>query len=40
MDNIRVFLWLTLLGMVWITYTAWNADYGADEEYRLQQAPL
>ena len=29
MDNIRVFLWLTLLGMVWLVYTAWNADYGA-----------
>ena len=29
MDNIRVFLWLTLLGMVWLTYTAWQADYGA-----------
>ena len=29
MDNIRVFLWLTLLGMAWLTYTAWQADYGA-----------
>src|SRR6188474_739647 len=29
MDNIRVFLWLTLLGMAWLVYTAWNADYGA-----------
>jgi YidC/Oxa1 family membrane protein insertase len=29
MDNIRVFLWLTLLGMAWLTYTAWMADYGA-----------
>jgi YidC/Oxa1 family membrane protein insertase len=28
MDNIRVFLWLTLLGMAWLTYTAWTADYG------------
>jgi YidC/Oxa1 family membrane protein insertase len=28
MDNIRVFLWLTLLGMGWLTYTAWMADYG------------
>jgi YidC/Oxa1 family membrane protein insertase len=27
MDNIRVFLWLTLLGMAWLTYTAWQADY-------------
>ena len=29
MDNIRVFLWLTLLGMAWLTYTAWQADYAA-----------
>jgi YidC/Oxa1 family membrane protein insertase len=29
MDNIRVFLWLTLLGMAWLTYMAWVADYGA-----------
>jgi len=29
MDNIRVFLWLTLLAMGWLTYTAWNADYSA-----------
>ena len=29
MDNIRVFLWLTLLGMAWLDYTAWVADYGA-----------
>ncbi len=28
MDNIRVFLWLTLLGMAWLVYTAWVADYG------------
>jgi YidC/Oxa1 family membrane protein insertase len=27
MDNIRLFLWLTLLGMAWLTYTAWMADY-------------
>jgi YidC/Oxa1 family membrane protein insertase len=27
MDNIRVFLWLTLFGMAWLTYTAWVADY-------------
>jgi YidC/Oxa1 family membrane protein insertase len=31
MDNIRVFLWLTLLGMAWLTYTAWVADYGRGE---------
>src|SRR5262245_41997316 len=29
MDNIRVFLWLLLLGMAWLVYTAWVADYGA-----------
>jgi YidC/Oxa1 family membrane protein insertase len=28
MDNLRVFLWLTLLGMAWLTYTAWVTDYG------------
>jgi YidC/Oxa1 family membrane protein insertase len=28
MNNIRVFLWLTLLGMAYLTYTAWVADYG------------
>src|SRR5262245_41928640 len=28
MDNIRVFLWLTLAGMAWLVYTAWIADYG------------
>jgi len=29
MNNIRLFLWLTLAGMAWLTYTAWTADYGA-----------
>src|SRR5688572_12865323 len=29
MNNIRVFLWLTLLGMAYLTYTAWVADYRA-----------
>lgn len=29
MNNIRLFLWLTLAGMAWLTYTAWVADYGA-----------
>src|SRR5512134_1671349 len=29
MHNIRVFLWLTLLGMAFLVYTAWVADYGA-----------
>src|SRR6185295_3264012 len=28
MDNIRVFLWITLAGMAWLTYTTWNAEYG------------
>jgi YidC/Oxa1 family membrane protein insertase len=28
MNNIRVFLWLTLLGTAWLTYTQWQADYG------------
>ncbi|HXS79289.1 MAG TPA: membrane protein insertase YidC [Gammaproteobacteria bacterium] len=29
MNNIRLFLWLTLAGAAWLTYTAWMADYGA-----------
>ena len=29
MDNVRVFLWLTLLGMAWLVYNAWQADYAA-----------
>jgi len=29
MDNIRVFLWLVLLGMAWLAYTTWQADYAA-----------
>ena len=28
LNNIRLFLWLTLAGMAWLTYTAWTADYG------------
>jgi YidC/Oxa1 family membrane protein insertase len=28
MNNIRVFLWITLLGMAWLTYTQWSIDYG------------
>jgi YidC/Oxa1 family membrane protein insertase len=28
MNNIRVFLWLTLLGMAWLTYMQWQTDYG------------
>jgi YidC/Oxa1 family membrane protein insertase len=27
MDNLRVFLWLLLLGFAWLTYTAWITDY-------------
>jgi len=27
--NLRLFLWLTLLGVGWLTYTAWVADYRA-----------
>ena len=38
MDNIRVFLWLTLLGMVWLTYTAWVADYGASPAHQRRPA--
>jgi YidC/Oxa1 family membrane protein insertase len=32
MNNIRAFLWLTLLGMAWLTYTAWIADYGTNAD--------
>jgi YidC/Oxa1 family membrane protein insertase len=28
MDHVRLFLWLLLAGMGWITYTAWQADFG------------
>jgi YidC/Oxa1 family membrane protein insertase len=27
MDNIRLFLWLLLAGMLWLGYTAWMQDY-------------
>jgi YidC/Oxa1 family membrane protein insertase len=27
MDNIRLFLWMALLAMLWFTYSAWVADY-------------
>ena len=27
MDNIRVALWLTLLAMLWLAYTAWVTDH-------------
>ena len=29
MDNVRLFLWLTLAAMLWLGYTAWLADYPA-----------
>jgi YidC/Oxa1 family membrane protein insertase len=31
MDNVRLFLWLTLLGMLWLGYSAWVTDYAAPE---------
>jgi YidC/Oxa1 family membrane protein insertase len=27
MDNLRVFIWLLLLGFAWLTYTAWVTDH-------------
>jgi YidC/Oxa1 family membrane protein insertase len=27
MDNIRLFLWFALVGTLWVSYTAWIADY-------------
>ena len=39
MDNIRVFLWLTLLGLAWLTYTAWTADYGGTANGAVTTAP-
>ena len=39
MDNIRVFLWLTLLGLAWLTYTAWQADYGAPPTSSVVRPP-
>ncbi|HEY8521037.1 MAG TPA: membrane protein insertase YidC [Gammaproteobacteria bacterium] len=27
MDNIRLFLWVAFLAMVWVTYTVWVTDY-------------
>jgi YidC/Oxa1 family membrane protein insertase len=29
LGNIRVVLWITLLALVWLAYTAWVRDYGA-----------
>jgi YidC/Oxa1 family membrane protein insertase len=40
MDNIRVFLWLTLLGMAWLTYTAWVADYSSAATAPSNTPPL
>jgi YidC/Oxa1 family membrane protein insertase len=39
MNNIRVFLWLTLLGLAWLTYTQWVIDYGARPSPRVDGAP-
>jgi YidC/Oxa1 family membrane protein insertase len=39
MGNIRVFLWLTLLGMAWLTYTAWMADYAAPAASAVNPGP-
>jgi YidC/Oxa1 family membrane protein insertase len=38
MDNIRVFLWLTLLGMAWLVYNAWQADHAATTNPSLPPA--
>ncbi len=40
MDNIRVFLWLTLLGLGWLTYTAWQMDYAAPPAPVTTPAPV
>ena len=40
MDNIRVFLWLTLLGTAWLTYTAWIADYGGATNGAVTAPPV
>jgi YidC/Oxa1 family membrane protein insertase len=29
MDNVRVFLWITFLALLWFAYTAWQQDYPA-----------
>jgi YidC/Oxa1 family membrane protein insertase len=39
MHNIRLFLWLTLLGMAWLTYTQWTIDYGARPSAPVAGAP-
>ena len=38
MDNIRLFLWLFFLGMGWLAYSAWVADYPATAAVPAQQA--
>ena len=37
MNNIRLFLWLTLAGMACLTYTTWVADHGAQEVFLVDQ---
>src|SRR5688572_17316346 len=39
MNNIRVFLWLTLLGMAWLTYMQWVTDYGARPSPQVDASP-
>jgi YidC/Oxa1 family membrane protein insertase len=39
MNNIRVFLWLTLLGMAWLTYMQWVTDYGARPSPPVDASP-
>jgi YidC/Oxa1 family membrane protein insertase len=39
MDNIRIFLWITLAGLAWLTYTQWNTDYGPKPVPRTGHTP-
>jgi YidC/Oxa1 family membrane protein insertase len=39
MNNIRVLLWLTLLGIGWLTYTQWVIDYGERPSPRVDGVP-
>jgi YidC/Oxa1 family membrane protein insertase len=32
MDNVRAFLWITFLAMLWLAYTAWVGDYAVPSE--------
>jgi YidC/Oxa1 family membrane protein insertase len=38
--NIRVFLWVTLLALIWLAYTAWVRDYGSAPPAPPSTAPL